>query len=181
MAQLHRLNVKVTLQSWDLPFNSCPLHISWTLWANFIKLHPSVLLSEMMCRTYDSATHSRSRLHFKVMGVTLHISSTLWIIFIKLYPNVPLSEVVCRTNGSATQTQGQGHTSRSWDLPLNFMSFKSPQPFVRFSLNITHMFLSVSWCAEPMTQTANSKSRSHFKIMGFCGRGYRCPSDCCLV
>ena len=32
--------------------------------------------------------------------------------------------------------------SRSWDLPLNFVSFKSPQPIVRFSLNITQMFLS---------------------------------------
>ena len=28
----------------------------------------------------------------------------------------------------------------------------SPQPFLRFSLNITQMFLSGSWCAEPMTQ-----------------------------
>ena len=28
----------------------------------------------------------------------------------------------------------------------------SPQPLVRFSLNITQMFFSVSWCAEPMTQ-----------------------------
>ena len=37
------------------------------------------------------------------------------------------------TNDSAIQTQCQGHTSRSRNLPLNFMSFKSPQPFVRFS------------------------------------------------
>ena len=28
----------------------------------------------------------------------------------------------------------------------------SPQTFVRFSLNITQMFLSVSWCAKSMTQ-----------------------------
>ena len=27
-----------------------------------------------------------------------------------------------------------------------------PQAFVRFSLNITQMFLSVSWCAQPVTQ-----------------------------
>ena len=74
------------------------------------------------------------------------------VIFIKLHPNVPLSEMVCRTNDSATQTQGQGHTSRSWNLPLNFVSFKSPQPFVRFSLNITQMFLS-----EPMTQLCKLK------------------------
>ena len=59
------------------------------------------------------------------------------------------------------------------------MSFKSHQPFVRFSLNITQMFPSVSWCAEPMAR--QTQSRSHFKVMGFCGRGYGCPLDCCLV
>ena len=36
-------------------------------------------------------------------------------------------------------------------LPLNFVPFKFPQTFVRFSLNVTQMFLSVSWCARPMT------------------------------
>ena len=58
---------------------------------------------------------------------------------------------------SVTQIQGQGHTSKSWNLPLNFVSFKSPQPFVRFSLNITQMFFSVSWCAEPMTRLCKLK------------------------
>ena len=88
--------------------------------------------------------------------------------FHKFHQDVPLSEAMCRTNDLATQTQCQGHTSRSWGLPLNLVSFESPQPFVRFSLNITQMFLSVSWCADPMTLSyANSKSRSHFKVMGF--------------
>ena len=73
----------------------------------------------------------------------LYISWTIWTIFIKLHPNVPLGEVVCRTNNAATQTQGLGHTSRSKNLPLNFVSFKSSQPCVKFSLNITQMFLSV--------------------------------------
>ena len=62
------------------------------------------------------------------------------------------SEVVCRTNYSAILIQGLGHNSRSRNLLLNFVSFKSPQPFVRFSLNITKMFLLVSQCAEPMTR-----------------------------
>ena len=44
---------------------------------------------------------------------------------------------MCRTYDLATQTQSQGHTSRSCDLPLNI----SPQPFVRFSLNITEMLV----------------------------------------
>ena len=38
------------------------------------------------------------------------------------HPNVPISETVCRVIDSATQTLEQGHTSRSWDLPLDFMS-----------------------------------------------------------
>ena len=78
--------------------------------------------------------------------------------------------MVCRTNDAATQTQGLGHTARSRNLPLNFVSFKSPQPCVRFSLKITQMFLSML-----------CKSRSQFKVIGFRGVGYGCPSDCSLV
>ena len=37
------------------------------------------------------------------------------------HPNVSLSEMVCRANDSATQTKGQDHTSRPWDLHLNFV------------------------------------------------------------
>ena len=32
-----------------------------------------------------------------------------------------------------------------------------PEPFVRFSLNFTQMFLSVKWCAEHMTQLCRLK------------------------
>ena len=39
------------------------------------------------------------------------------------------------------------------------------------------MFLSASWCAEPMTQSYKLK----LKVLGFCDRGYDCPSDVCLV
>ena len=49
------------------------------------------------------------------------------LFFIKLHSNVPLREIMCRTHDSATQTH-TGHTSRSWDLPLNFVS----APFERF-------------------------------------------------
>ena len=36
--------------------------------------------------------------------------------------HVPLSETVNRTHDSATQTMcAQGHTSRSWDVPFNFV------------------------------------------------------------
>ena len=49
----------------------------------------------------------------------LHISWILKAIFSKRHPNVPLSETMCRTYDLATQTQGQGHTTRSCDLPFN--------------------------------------------------------------
>ena len=83
-----------------------------------------------------------------------------------------LCEAVCRTNDSATQTRVQGHTSRSWDLPLNFISFKSPQPFVRFSLNITQMFLCELVCR---THDSAMQTQSHFKVMGFCDGGIWLP------
>ena len=58
----------------------------------------------------------------------------------------------------AMQTQGQGHTLKALDLHLNFVSAMiSLEPFEPFSLNFTQMFLSVSWCAEPMTQLCKLK------------------------
>ena len=68
---------------------------------------------------------------------------------------------VCRTHDLTMQAQG--HTSRSWDLPFNFIS---PEPFEQYSLNFTQMFRSVRWCSEPMTQCMCT-SRSHFKVMEF--------------
>ena len=38
---------------------SCPLHISWTLWMIFIKLHSNVPLSDVLCRTNDSAMQTQ--------------------------------------------------------------------------------------------------------------------------
>ena len=34
---------------------------------------------------------------------------------------------MCRIHLSAMKTQGQGHSTRSWDLPLNFVP--APYPF----------------------------------------------------
>ena len=104
-----------------------------------------------------SFADSRSRSHFKVMGFTLHflvssISPEPFERFsFKFHLNVPLSETVCRTHNSAMQSEGQGHTSRSCDLP--FLS----TPYLQNSLKGFHqislkMFLSVRWCAETMIQ-----------------------------
>ena len=105
-----------------------------------------------------------------------NICWTLWNIFIKHHPNVPLSETVCWAHDLATKTQG--HNSRSYDLPLNFVSAAKLLDWVNF----THMFLSVR-SAEPMTQLSrpNIKVTVNFKVMGFSGGGCSCPSDCCLV
>ena len=55
----------------------------------------------------------------------------------------------------------------------------SPESFRRFSLNVTQMFLSAMWCAEPMTQLRRPKVilQGHGNLR----RGSGCPSDCCLV
>ena len=45
---------------------------------------------------------------------------TLWKIFIKLWSNVRISESMCRTHKSTIPTQG--HRSRWWGWPLNFVS-----------------------------------------------------------
>ena len=93
MTQLPRL--KVTSQGQVIyPWISCPLHIFWTLRAIFIKLYPNVPLSETMCRTYDSATHTQGQGHtsrscdllFNLCP--LHISWILLTIFIKHHSNV---------------------------------------------------------------------------------------------
>ena len=124
--KLPRLKVKVTGQSkWIYPWSSCPFHISWTLWAIFIKLQPNIHLSAMMCRPYDSVTQTQGQGHaskswdLPFNSCPFHISWTLWAIFIKLQPNIHLSAMMCRPYDSVTQTQGQGHTSKSWDLPFN--------------------------------------------------------------
>ena len=113
----------------------CPLHISWTLWSIFMKLHWFVPLSKTLCRAHCSAT-------WKFEGFTLEfpISSKspepfdwfLWyfthiFLLVKrcaehmiLHSYIPLSKTVCRAHNPATKIQGQ--RSRAKDLPLNFVS-----------------------------------------------------------
>ena len=117
---------------------------------------------------------SRSRSHFKVMEFTLefHVRSinslTLWTIVIKLHPNVSLSETVCRTHKLVMQTQGQGHTSRSWDLLFNFVStiyILSPlKDFYLTSLKCSPKWVGIQ---NPWLSYADTRSRPHFKVMGF--------------
>ena len=55
------------------------------------------------------------------------------------------------THDSAMQTQGQGHSLRSWDLPL-YMYFVSALYLLNLNLErFNSMFRLVRWCAEPMT------------------------------
>ena len=100
MTQQSRLKIKVTGQGQRIyHWIFCSLHISWTLKAIFIKLLPSISLSEMMCRIHDSPTQSQGQGHtsrscdllFKFCFV-LSISPTLVrIVFIV----VALGPVTC--------------------------------------------------------------------------------------
>ena len=65
-----------------------------------------------------------------------HISWTLWTIFIKLYPNVSLIKTIYKTHNSATQTQGQGLTSKSWYLPLTFVSTTLWKFFIKLQSSV---------------------------------------------
>ena len=62
MNQLPRLKVQVTDQGQRIyPWLSRPLHISWTFAVIFIKLYPNIPLSEIMYRTYNSATQTQGQ------------------------------------------------------------------------------------------------------------------------
>ena len=63
--------------------------------------------------------------------------------------------MMCRTYYSAAQTRGQGHTSRSCDLPF----ILCPLHIEQFSLNFIQMFLSARRCAEPITQLPRLKAK----------------------
>ena len=102
---------------------------------------------------------------------------------------------------SAMQTQGQGHSLRSWDLPLKFVSasyllylwktkdhghssrsLDLPLNFLSityllllmegFSLNFVHPFISLTQCAEPMNNYVDL--RSQCKVIGFTPQLYVC-------
>ena len=117
MTQLPRLKVKVTGQGQRIyPWISCLLHISWTLEAIFINLHPNISLCEIMCRTYDLASQTQGQCHVIYPSICVHsISPKLFELvslnFIQIFLihlNFPLSETVCRAHNPATLTQGQG-------------------------------------------------------------------------
>ena len=122
MTQLHRLRSRshFNVMWFTLQFLSAPYDISWIPWTIFIELHSNVTFQCALCRAHDPA-----RLKVTGQGIypwiscPLHISSTLLTISFKFHPKAPLGETMCRTYDSATQIQGQGHTSKSWDLPFN--------------------------------------------------------------
>ena len=107
-----------------------------------------------------------------------YLKSSVNYFFIKLHSNAPFSETLSRTHDSVTRSQCQ---------PSRFtLQFRvcpiSSEPFERFSLNFTQMFLLVRQCVEPMTLSyADSRSRLHFEVMGFCSAGFSCPSKCGII
>ena len=124
MFQLQWLKVKVTVQGHILnPWILWPLYISWTLWKIFIKFWSNAYLITAVCRALDSTTQTMGQ-GTPWISCLFHISGTFkerllnldqMFIWVWRY-------VFSRTYELATKTQGQGHTIRSWDLPLNWMS-----------------------------------------------------------
>ena len=92
----------------------------------------------------------------------LHISWTLWKIFIKLWTNVHLSKTVYKTYNSAMQTQGQYHSLRSLDLPLNTSrSLYISCTLWKIFINFSQIYISVRRCAEPMHQLRRCNVKGH--------------------
>ena len=108
---------------WDLPLNLRACSLSPTPFKRFSLNLPKCFISVRGCAEYmtQGQGHTSRSWDLPLNFVSAPYLFNPLIFFIKLYPDVPLIERVCRTHDSAMQTQGQGHTSRSWDLPLNFM------------------------------------------------------------
>ena len=126
-----------------------------------------------------SFADSRSRSHFKVMAFTLHfrvssISPEPFERFsFKFHLNVPLSETVCRTHNLAMQSEGQGHTSRSCDLPFH-VRFISPELSERFSSDFTQNVPLSKMVCRNYDSAMQTRSRSHFKVMRFTSHFHVC-------
>ena len=96
----------------------------------------------------------------------LYISQTVWTSFIILHSNIPLRTTVCRIHDSATKTQGQGHSSCSKALPLNFVS--APyllNPMKDFYKFFGQMLISLRQCAEPLTQLHRLWVKAHLEFL----------------
>ena len=66
--------VNVTVEGHDFePWIWCRLHISFSPGRIFFKRWSNVYLSEMMCRTYNSAMLTRSRSQLKVISLSLEL------------------------------------------------------------------------------------------------------------
>ena len=155
MTQLSRL--KVTGQGQGIyPLISCPLHISWTLLAISLKFIQMLLSVRLSAKPMTRLHRFKVKFTLQSLGIypSIHVRSISpepfeWIslnftqTFLSVRWCAELMAQLCRLKVKVTL---QGHGIYPWISWL--VSFKSPQPFVRFSLNITHMFLLVSWCAE---------------------------------
>ena len=125
-----------TSRSCDLPFKFHDRSISSTLWTISITHHSYVPLSELVCRTHDSAAQTRAQVCHGIypwISCTLHISCSLWKIFIKLW-SMFISVRGCADSWLSYPDSSLDHTSRSWDLSLNFLS----APYLPNPLNSFH-------------------------------------------
>ena len=106
-----RLKVKVTVEAHKFePWIWCRLHISFTPGRIFFKRWSNVCLSEMMCRTHNSAMLTQGHQFEPWILGPLHCHSDC---LVKFGSNVRLSEWMCRTYNSTMQSQGQSHNWRS--------------------------------------------------------------------
>ena len=145
-------------------------------WSHFKVIYPSICvhsispkpfkrfslnITQMFLSVSRCAEHMTQLPRLKVTGLgqgiyhwisyPLHISWSLWMIFIKLHLNITLSETMCWSYDSATQTLGQGRLQGNLIDPSIPVRSISSEPFERFSLDFTQIFLSVRGCAELMT------------------------------
>ena len=98
--------------------------------------------------------------HLSVRLFTEHLLKSMHDLM-KLHSNVSLNETMCRIHDSATQTQGPDYSSRTRDLPLNFMA----APHISNPSNIFTELHPRDNVQNLWHCYADSRSRSHFNVM----------------
>ena len=123
MTRLHRLQVKVTLQGHVIYPSIRVRSIFLESFERFSLNFTQMFLSVRRCAEHMTQL---PRLKVKVKGFTLEFR--VCSISLKPFGRCPLNLTLMFLsvrNDAATPTQGLGYTSRSGNIPLNFVSFKS--------------------------------------------------------
>ena len=126
------LKVRITVESHEFePWVFCRLHISFTPGRIFFKRWSNVCLSEIMCRTHNSAMLTRSRSKLKVTSLSLEFwgrSIAIQTALLNLGQLFALArwciEPITQRCRLKVKVTNEGHTSLSCSLHISWTIWK---------------------------------------------------------